>query len=146
MGEGRQPHEDERTARARLDARTPVVTAFHRHHVLFWTANRELFGWSPEAMIDTIRADGALDVVAHPNRVRDSKRMEQVLEYARGVEVYTSRHSESIAARFLDYAKAKNKLWTASTDDHQHVRQRPYQRPPSGTPRATVERILSGAA
>ena len=121
-------------AKARLAARRPLVDAFLKHHVRFWTEDRALFGWSPEEMIETIRADGAIDVVAHPNRVRDTARMAKVLELAQGVEVYTSRHSETIAARFLDYASTHRKLWTASTDDHQHFRQLPYRKPPSGTP------------
>ena len=48
-----------------------------------------------------------------------------------------------VAARFLDYATTHHKLWTASTDDHQHVRQQPYRKPPSGTPRSTVDRLLA---
>ena len=144
VGEGVRKGESVPDARARLAARRPLVDAFLRHHVRFWTEDRELFGWSPEEMIETIRADGAIDVVAHPNRVRDTARMSQVLELAQGVEVYTSRHSETVAAKFLDYATTHQKLWTASTDDHQHVRQLPYRKPPSGTPRRTVERLLAG--
>lgn len=144
VGEGRRAGESAEAARARADAREPVVSAFHRHHVRFWTEQPAFFAWSPEEMIETIRADGALDVVAHPNRIRDTARMEQVLEYAQGVEVYTSRHSEAVSTKFLEYATKHGKHWTASTDDHQHPRQRPYRPPPSGTPRATVERILEG--
>jgi len=48
------------------------------------------------------------------------------------------------SARFLEYARQHDKLWTASTDDHQHVRQRPYRKPPSGTPRRYVERLVAG--
>jgi hypothetical protein len=145
VGEGRRANESVADARARLDARTPLVSALHAHHVRFWD-DRAFFGWSPEELIETIRADGAFDVVAHPNRVRDTARMAKVLEYAQGVEVYTSRHSETVSARFLEYATKSGKHWTASTDDHQHVRQRPYRPPPSGTPKATVERILTGGA
>ena len=145
VGEPRRAKEDAEAARTRLDERSELVTAFQRHHVRFWTEQPDFFGWSPEEMIDTIRADGAFDVVAHPNRIRDTARMERVLTYAQGVEVYTSRHSETVSAKFLEYATRHGKHWTASTDDHQHVRQRPYRPPPSGTPRATVERILEGA-
>lgn len=145
MGEGRREGESAEAARARIDAREPIVTAFHRHHVRFWTEQPAFFSWTPEEMIDAIRADGAFDVVAHPNRIRDTARMERVLEYAQGVEVFTSRHSETTSAKFLDYATTRGKHWTASTDDHQHPRQRPYRPPPSGTPRETVERILGGA-
>jgi 3',5'-nucleoside bisphosphate phosphatase len=145
VGEGLRDGEDTVAFRKRLDARDHLVKAFHRHHVQFWTKQPDFFGWSPEEMIETIRADGAFDVVAHPNRIRDTQRMAKVLEYAQGVEVYTSRHSESVSERFLEYATTHGKHWTASTDDHQHVRQRPYRPPPSGTPRATVERILNGA-
>lgn len=145
VGEGLREGETVEAMRKRLATREHVVTAFHRHHVRFWTEQPALFGWSPEEMIETIRADGAFDVVAHPNRIRDTKRMEQVLTYAQGVEVYTSRHSDTVSAKFLEYATRHGKHWTASTDDHQHVRQRPYQPPAWGTPRATVERILSGA-
>mgnify|MGYP000222764163 CR=1 FL=1 len=145
VGEPRRSDEDVAAARARLDERSALVTAFQRHHVTFWTGQPDFFAWSPEEMIDTIRADGAFDVVAHPNRIRDTARMERVLAYAQGVEVYTSRHSETVSAKFLEYVKRHGKHLTASTDDHQHVRQRPYRPPPSGTPRATVERILEGA-
>ena len=144
VGEGVRTGESVTEAKARLAARRPLVDAFLKHHVRFWTQDRELFGWSPEEMIETIRADGAIDVVAHPNRVRDTARMAKVLEMAQGVEVYTSRHSETVAAKFLEYATTHHKLWTASSDDHQHVRQLPYRRPPSGTPRSTVDLLLSG--
>ena len=117
-----------------------VFDSFHRHHVRFWD-HPELFGWQPEELIEAIRADGALDVVAHGNRVRDKARMDRVLHHAQGVEVYTSRHSAQVAARFLAFAVAEGKHWTASSDDHQHGA---YIRPPSGTPRRTVERILAG--
>jgi hypothetical protein len=145
VGEGTRPGETKAQVKARLAERTHLYDAFYRHHVRFWTEQPELFGWLPEAMIEAIRADGGFDVVAHPNRIRDTARMAKVLEFAQGVEVYTSRHSEAISARFLDYATTHQKHWTASTDDHQHPRQIPYQPPPSGTPRRTVERILAGA-
>ncbi|MCB9653815.1 MAG: PHP domain-containing protein [Deltaproteobacteria bacterium] len=113
---------------------------FHAHHVLFWTQGQELFGWSPEALIDTIRTDGAFDVVAHPNRVRDKERMLRVLEYASGIEVYTSRHKPKTSAYFLELARSLGKHWTASTDDHQHDA---YEPPQSGSPLETVQRILA---
>lgn len=144
VGDGVRKGEDVATAKARLKAREPLTDRFLKHHVRFWTEDRALFGWSPEEMIETIRADGAIDVVAHPNRVRDTARMAKVLALAEGVEVYTSRHSEAVAARFLEYAKTNKKLWTASTDDHQHVRQLPYRPPPSGMPRRYVERLVAG--
>lgn len=123
-------------------ARHPALyQLFRRHHVGFWTASPALFGWSPEQLIDTIRADGGLDIVAHPGRVRDKARMAKVLEYASGLEVYTSRHRHNIAAEFRAYAEAKGKHWTASSDDHQH---RDYVGPPHGTPRRTVDAILDG--
>jgi 3',5'-nucleoside bisphosphate phosphatase len=117
-----------------------LLESFHRHHVRFWD-DAELFAWEPEALIEAIRADGALDVVAHANRVRDKERMARVLDHASGVEVYTSRHKAPIAARYLAYAESRGKYWTASSEDHQHG---DYLRPPCGTPRATVERILGG--
>lgn len=125
-----------------VERRQALYSAFHKHHVRFWTEDRELFGWSPEEMIEQIRADGALDVVAHPVRVRDKERMERVLEHASGLEAYTSRHRADIAERFRAYAEERGKHWTASSDDHQ---QGVYLRPPVGTPRRTVERILAGA-
>lgn len=119
-----------------------VYQEFVRHHVTFWTEGAELFGWTPEQAIETIRADGALDVVAHPVRVRDKDRMDRVLDAASGIEVYTSRHKDTVAAQFLARAEAAGKHWTASADDHGHVA---YIRPPDGTPRRTVDRILAGA-
>ena len=119
-----------------------VYQAFVRHHIQFWEGDRALFGWTPEEAIETIRADGALDVVAHPVRVRDKARMDRVIAAASGIEVYTSRHKDTIAAQFRARAEAEGKHWTASSDDHGHVA---YIRPPDGTPRRTVDRILAGA-
>jgi 3',5'-nucleoside bisphosphate phosphatase len=124
-----------------LERAPHLYEPFRRHHVRFWEEDRELFGWSPEEAIEAIRGDGALDVVAHPVRVRDKARMERVLAEAAGLEVYTSRHRHDVAARFLDWAESRGKHWTASSDDHQHGA---YVRPPDGTPRRTVERILGG--
>ncbi len=119
-----------------------VYEQFIRHHVRFWTDDAALFGWSPEQAIEAIRGDGAIDVVAHPNRIRDKARMDRVLDHARGIEVYTSRHAPEVAARFRALAEARGKLWTASADDHGHTT---YVRPADGSPRATVERLLAGA-
>ena len=119
-----------------------VFESFRRHHVRFWTEDADLFGWTPEDAIDVIRADGALDIVAHPVRARDKARMDAVLDYASGLEAYTSRHKDTVAARFRAYAEAHGKHWTASSDDHQHSG---YVHPPSGTPRRTIQRILMGA-
>jgi hypothetical protein len=118
-----------------------VYQDFVRHHVGFWEADEELFGWTPEDAMDAIRGDGGLDVVAHPARVRDKARMDRVLDEASGIEVYTSRHKDTIAAQFRERAERCKKHWTASSDDHGHVT---YIRPPCGTPRRTVERILDG--
>jgi predicted metal-dependent phosphoesterase TrpH len=119
----------------------PMFDSFWRRHVDFWK-DEELFGWSPEELIDVIRADGALDVVAHSARYRDRERTREILDYASGVEVYTSRHSADAARELREYAEANGKYWTASSDDHQHGE---YSRPPEGTPRHTVERIAAGA-
>lgn len=119
----------------------PTFEHLQLDHVHFWD-NHSLFGWTPEQLIEEIRADGALDVVAHPNRVRDKARMDDVLRAASGVEAWTSRHRADVAGRFQAFAEAHGKHWTASSDDHQH---KPYLRPPVGTPRRTVERILRGA-
>jgi hypothetical protein len=119
-----------------------VYQDFIRYHVRFWEADRELFGWTPEQAIECIRGDGGLDIVAHPVRVRDKARMDRVIDAASGIEVYTSRHRHDVAARFRERAQASGKHWTASADDHGHVA---YVRPPDGTPRRTVDRILQGA-
>ncbi len=119
-----------------------VYDAFVRHHVEFWEADRALFGWTPEEAIETIRADGGLDVVAHPARIRDKARMERVLDVAAGIEVYTSRHKAPVAAEFRARAERTGQHWTASADDHGHVT---YVRPPDGTPRRTIDRICAGA-
>ncbi|MCK6549466.1 hypothetical protein L6R52_26740 [Myxococcota bacterium] len=124
-----------------LATRPDLSDGFRRHHVRFWHEHAELFAWRPEELIDEIRGDGGVDVVAHAIRYKDKARLDQVLDYATAIEVYTSRHNEKVAARFLAIAEAKNKLWTASTDDHQHG---PYARPPFGTPRATIARLLGG--
>jgi predicted metal-dependent phosphoesterase TrpH len=127
------------------EARNALYRSFCAEHVRFWTEDRELFGWTPEEMMEVIRSDGALDVVAHPNRVRDGDRMQRVLDTAAGVEVYTSRHSAPIAQRFLDLATSRGKHWTASTDDHQHRHLGRYAPPPAGTPRRTIDRIFAGS-
>lgn len=121
-------------------ARRPqIFKHFIRSHVRFWEEDRELFGWSPEELIDCIRADGGTDIVAHPARYRDKERLSRVLLGASGVEVYTSRHRLEWSARFRAFAEQHGKLWTASTDDHQKG---PYAPPPCGTPVAIVERLL----
>jgi 3',5'-nucleoside bisphosphate phosphatase len=125
-----------------MDRNRLVYADFIRYHAQFWSDGEALFGWSPEEAIEAIRADGALDVVAHPVRVRDKARMERVLDHAAGIEVYTSRHKASIAAEFRARAEATGQHWTASADDHGHVT---YLRPPEGTPRRTIERICAGA-
>jgi predicted metal-dependent phosphoesterase TrpH len=121
-----------------------VYDDFIRHHRTFWedAANADLFGWTPEEAIETIRADGALDVVAHPARYRDRARVDRILDEASGIEVYTSRHKERVAADWRARAESANKHWTASSDDHGHAT---YLRPPDGTPRRTIERIRAGA-
>ncbi len=122
--------------------RRPLFERFRDHHVAFWehgSMAQELFGWTPEECIDAIRADGAIDIVAHPARYRDKARTRAVIELASGLEVYTSRHKPEVAAQWRDLADARGKLWTASADDHQNAR---YVRPPCGTPLTTLERIV----
>jgi 3',5'-nucleoside bisphosphate phosphatase len=121
--------------------RRPLFEAFRRWHVRFWE-DRELFGWTPEEAMDCIRADGALDVVAHPGRYRDKERTRAVMLRASGIEVYTSRHKAEVAGAFRAFAEEHKKCWTASSDDHQNAK---YARPPVGTPVATMERILGKA-
>lgn len=126
----------------RIVARRPqIFRHFIRSHVRFWEEDRALFGWSPEELIDAIRADGAVDVVAHPARYRDKERLARVLLGASGVEAYTSRHRLDWAAQFRHFAESHGKLWTASTDDHQKPGV-PYAPPPMPMPVATVERLL----
>jgi hypothetical protein len=125
-----------------LLARNRVVYQdFVKHHVRFWEDDEELFGWTPEEAMETIRADGGLDVIAHPARIRDKARMDRAIDAASGIEVYTSRHKEPIAAGFRARAEASGQHWTASADDHGHVT---YVRPPDGTPVRTIERIFAG--
>ena len=124
-----------------VERRRPLFEAFRDHHVLFWHSegpNKDLFGWTPEEAIDAIAADGAVDVIAHPTRYRDKDRTLKVLDHARGVEVYTSRHKPEVAAYYRELAESKGKYWTSSSDDHQNAR---YIRPPCGTPLRTLERI-----
>lgn len=125
-----------------FDRNRVVYQDFIRYHLQFWNDGAELFSWTPEQAIECIRADGGLDVVAHPIRVRDKARMERVIDAASGIEVYTSRHRHDVAARFRAQAEELRKHWTASADDHGHTT---YLRPPEGTPRRTVDRILAGA-
>jgi predicted metal-dependent phosphoesterase TrpH len=124
-----------------IERRQPLFEAFRVHHVRFWSSdgsNKDLFGWTPEEVIEQIRADGAVDVVAHPTRYRDKDRTLKVIEEARGIEVYTSRHKAEVAAQFRELAETKRKYWTSSSDDHQNA---VYMRPPCGTPLQTLERI-----
>jgi 3',5'-nucleoside bisphosphate phosphatase len=124
-----------------IEKRRTLFDAFRVHHQLFWSSqgpNKELFGWKPEEVIEVIAADGAVDVIAHPTRYRDKDRTLRVIEEARGIEVYTSRHKAEIAAYFRELAESKRKYWTSSSDDHQNAR---YIRPPCGTPLRTLERI-----
>jgi predicted metal-dependent phosphoesterase TrpH len=117
----------------------PLFERFRDAHVRFWEEDRALFGWTPEEAIDAIRADGAVDIVAHPARYRDKEKTAALLYRASGLEVYTSRHKEEVAAKYRLFAEANGKLWTSSADDHQNAR---YIRPPCGTPVRTLERIL----
>ena len=117
----------------------PLFEAFRDHHVRFWAEGAEFFAWTPEEAIDVIRADGATDIVAHPARYRDRERTRAVLDYASGVEAYTSRHRAEIAVEYRAFAEAQQKLWTASSDDHQNAR---YMRPSSGMLLTTVERLM----
>jgi len=124
-----------------VERRKELFDSFRVRHITFWSSegpNKDLFGWTPEECIEQIRADGAVDVIAHPTRYRDKDRTLAVIEEARGVEVYTSRHKAEIAAQFRELAESKNKYWTSSSDDHQNAR---YIRPPCGTPLRTLERI-----
>jgi hypothetical protein len=125
-----------------MQRRHPLVESLRKAHVRFWDEGRALFGWTPEECIDAIRADGAVDVVAHPARYRDKERTRAVAERAWGIEVYTSRHKPEVAAWWRVFAEERGKHWTASADDHQNAR---YVRPPCGTPLATVERMLRRA-
>src|SRR5205823_5747393 len=126
----------------RIAERSPETFAhFQLDHVHFWD-DAALFAWSPEDLVDVIRADGGFDVIAHPNRYRDKERVARVYDVVSGIEVYTSRHHPDVAARFRALAESKSKHWTASSDDHQH---RAYIHPPSGTPKRTVDRIVAGA-
>lgn len=123
------------------ERRKELFEAFREHHISFWSSkgsNKDLFGWTPEELIEVIRADGAVDVVAHPTRYRDKDRTLAVLEEARGIEVYTSRHKAEVAAYYRELAESKRKYWTSSSDDHQNAK---YVRPPCGTPLQTLERI-----
>jgi len=124
-----------------IERKQPLFEAFREHHISFWSSagsNKDLFGWTPEETIEAIRADGAVDVVAHPTRYRDKDRTMKVIEEARGIEVYTSRHKAEVAAQYREIADSKRKYWTSSSDDHQNAR---YIRPPCGTPLQTLERI-----
>lgn len=125
---------DRIVARAR-----PLFEPFRDHHVRFWEEDREAFGWTPEEAIEAIRSDGATDIVAHPARYRDKELTAALLYRATGLEVYTSRHKEDVAAKYRVFAESNGKLWTASADDHQNAR---YVRPPCGSPLRTIERLL----
>ena len=123
-----------------IEKRRSLFEAFREHHRYFWERdNKELFGWEPEEAIEAIRADGAVDIIAHPVRYRDKERAEKILSHATGIEVYTSRHKPEVAAAYRTFAEERGLLWTASSDDHQNAR---YVRPPVGTPVLTLERIL----
>jgi hypothetical protein len=123
------------------ERRAQLFEAFREHHITFWSSkgpNKDVFAWTPEEVMEAIRADGAVDVVAHPTRYRDKERTLKALEEARGIEVYTSRHKAEVAAYYRELAESKKKYWTSSSDDHQNAR---YIRPPCGTPLRTLERI-----
>jgi 3',5'-nucleoside bisphosphate phosphatase len=121
-----------------LGARSPSgLQSFQSHNRHFWEDDPELFGWQPEEAIEAIRADGAVDIVAHPARCHDQERMRAVATYASGIELHTSR-SES-APGYRELATSLRKLWTASSNDHDSL---PYQPPSSHTPVRTLERLL----
>jgi 3',5'-nucleoside bisphosphate phosphatase len=117
--------------------RRSVFQAFFDHNRRFWEDDPELFGWQPEEAIEAIRADGAVDVIAHPARYEDQERTRAVAGYATGLELHTSR--EEAAPGYRELADEGRKLWTASSDDHQY---RAYQKPLRNTPVRTLERLL----
>lgn len=124
-----------------VERQRTLFDSFRIHHVSFWSSagpNQDLFGWSALEAIEAIRADGAVDVIAHPTRYRDKDLTMKVIDEARGIEVYTSRHKAEVAATFREIAESKRKYWTSSSDDHQNAH---YIRPPCGTPLRTLERI-----
>jgi len=138
---GRSPTDEVRESTLTPERHMELFDLFRRHHVLFWSSdgqNKDLFGWTPQEAIDCIRADGAVDVIAHPTRYRDRDQTLAIIDYARGVEVYTSRHKPEVAAMFREIAESRKKYWTSSTDDHQNA---VYVKPPCGTPLTTLERI-----
>ena len=124
-----------------IEKRRELFDSFRVRHITFWSSggpNKDLFGWTAFEAIEAIRADGAVDVIAHPTRYRDKDLTMKVIEEARGIEVYTSRHKAEIAAQFREIAESKRKYWTSSSDDHQNAT---YIKPPCGTPLRTLERI-----
>jgi hypothetical protein len=49
-----------------IERRQPLFEAFRDHHVKFWSSdgpNRDLFGWTPQELIEQIRADGRTIVI-----------------------------------------------------------------------------------
>lgn len=120
-----------------MSRRRAIFQAFFDHNRRFWDDDPELFAWQPEEAIETIRADGAVDVIAHPSRYNDQERTRAVAEYATGLELYTSRTEAS--PEYRELAERPRKLWTASADDHQNAA---YQRPLQSTPVPTLERLL----
>ena len=120
-----------------MTRRRSVFQRFFDHNRHFWEDDPELFGWQPEEAIEAVRADGAVDVVAHPARYNDQDRARAVTEYATGLELVTSR--EESAPGYRKLADERRKLWTASSDDHQN---RAYQKPLKNTPVRTLERLL----
>ena len=124
-----------------VEKKRELFESFRDFHQRFWHSsgpNKDLFGWTPEEAIAAIRADGAVDVIAHPTRYRDKERTAKVIDEAKGIEVYTSRHKAEVAESFRALAEAKGKHWTSSSDDHQNAK---YAMPPCGTPVRTLERI-----
>lgn len=121
--------------------RRASLEPFLAHHGRFWSSagpNRDVFGWSPEAAIEMIVGDGATAIVAHPGRYRDEARTMEVIRASSGVEAFSPHHDAAASARWQAHAEQTGKLWTAASDDHQLS---PYQRPRSGVPLRTIERL-----
>jgi hypothetical protein len=123
-----------------IQERAPArIDEFRIRQLDFWCGDRELFGWTPEEAIETIRADGAVDVIAHPGRYRDQARVLRLMAHATGVEVYTTRHRPSLAAEYRTFCDSRRKLWTSGSDDHQIV---PYVLPERPMSEEVRERLI----
>jgi 3',5'-nucleoside bisphosphate phosphatase len=96
-----------------------VSDAFERHIGAHCEAFEPSTRMTPERAIRTINENGGISVLAHPTRNRAEELLGELLSFGlRGIEAYSTAHTDHDAQRFRELAKKHNLVMTAGTDFH----------------------------